>query len=101
MRRRWPCLGSQRAHPVDLEFVEKVRQTGMTELAIDRCRSCGQLYLHERFEVSDWSAGNDYSDTTYTWTALDADEIAAVRQDPNYPPRSGRAHREGTGWRSA
>lgn len=93
----WTCLGGP--HLADLAEIEQTLARGDTVIAIQRCRTCGQLYRHERFEVNDWSGSGDYSDETCTWTTLSEDEVYLVRTDPNYEPRSGLAHRSDTGWR--
>ena len=95
----WTCLGDGAAHPADLAEIERTHANGRTEIAIQRCRACGQLYRYMHFELNDWSAAGDYCDETYVWKVLEADEVESVRGDPNYTPRGGREHRYDTGWR--
>lgn len=95
----WTCLGDGAPHAADLEEVERTYDRGSTEIAIQRCRTCGQLYRFEHYELNDWSGGGDYCDQTWTWQVLDADEVEIVRSDPNYAPRSGREHRFDSGWK--
>lgn len=96
---KWTCLGDGAEHPADVAEVERTYDRGTTEIAIHRCRTCGQLYRWERFELNDWSGSGDYCDRTEIWKALEPDEVDAVRRDPNYTPRGGREHRADTGWR--
>ena len=95
----WICLGEGARHAADTAEIERPHDNGRTEIAIRRCRTCGQLYRWYRFEISDWSAGGDYGDETEVWQVLAADEMDAVRRDPNYRPRDGREHRFDTGWK--
>ncbi len=97
--REWDCVGAGPAHAVDLEAVETRYRSASSQLAIHRCRTCGQLYRHSMKEISDWSNDNDYSDVTNIWTAIEPDELEAIRQDANYQPRAGEAYRHETGWR--
>ena len=94
----WTCVGARPAHPADLETVETRYRSANSELAIRRCRTCGQLYRHSMRETHDWSNGNDYCDVTNIWTAIDADEVEAIREDANYEPRAGVSYRHDTGW---
>ncbi len=95
----WTCLGDGAEHPADLAQVESTYDNGRTDIAIHRCRTCGQLYRRLHFEVNDWSGSGDYCDETTIWTMLEPDELDEVRRDPNYTPRSGREHRHDTGWK--
>jgi hypothetical protein len=95
----WTCLGNGAEHSADLEEIERTKDTGSTLIAIQRCRTCGQLYRWMHFEVNDWSGSGDYCDETTIWKVLEPDEVDSVRRDPNYAPRSGREHRYDTGWR--
>ena len=94
----WACLGPSPAHPVDLERVETPYPSFSREMAIERCRTCGQLYRFDFSESSDWSGGRDYTDETRTWVPLDADEVEMVRQNRGYKPRSDKQHVHSTGW---
>jgi hypothetical protein len=94
----WDCLGPSPAHPVDLERIETPLPSFTSEIAIERCRVCGQLYRYQLSEISDWSGGRDYSDETRTWIPIDKDEIEIVRSDFNYRPRSKKRHEHSTGW---
>lgn len=96
---RWTCLGRGAPHPADVVEVERTRDKGNTQIAIQRCRACGQLYRRLQFELNDWSGGSDYCDETTIWTLLEPDEVESVRSDPDYVPRSRREHRYDTGWR--
>ncbi|HYJ81746.1 MAG TPA: hypothetical protein VEW26_02750, partial [Allosphingosinicella sp.] len=60
----WTCLGKGTEHPVDLVHVELLLDRGGTEISVQRCRACGQLYRFERYELNDWSGGGDYCDRT-------------------------------------
>ena len=95
----WTCLGEGAEHPVELAHVELLLDRGGTEISVQRCRACGQLYRFERFELNDWSGGGDYCDRTSIWKALEPDEVETVRGDLNYQPRGGRQHRFDTGWK--
>ena len=95
----WSCVGTGPAHPADLENVATPHRSASSETAIERCRTCGQLYLHSTKEISDWSADNDYSQVTDIWTAIDPDEAESISRDSNYRPRGGETHRHETGWR--
>jgi hypothetical protein len=96
--RDWDCLGPPPAHQVDLERFETPHPSFSREVAIDRCRKCGQLYRYDFSEISDWSGGRDYSDETRTWIPIDQNEIEMVRRDSSYQPRSERRHQHQTGW---
>ena len=95
----WTCLGDETAHSADLVETECIRDRGSTLVAIQRCRTCGQLYRWLHYELNDWSGGGDYCDETMKWSPIEPDEVESVRRDPNYAPRSGREHRHDTGWR--
>ncbi|HYI46868.1 MAG TPA: hypothetical protein VEX35_00230 [Allosphingosinicella sp.] len=95
----WTCLGGGAEHLADVEVVERTLDRGNTRIAIHRCRTCGQLYRWEHYELNDWSGGGNYSDETEVWKVLDSDEVHIVRRDPNYAPRNGREHRADRGWR--
>ncbi|HYJ30824.1 MAG TPA: hypothetical protein VEW25_10850 [Allosphingosinicella sp.] len=98
--REWACLGPGEPHPVDLERVASCYNRGDTEIAIERCRACRQLYHFSTFELHDWTGENDYYDRTDIWTPIEADEAEALRRDDKYKPRSERSHRHDTGWRA-
>lgn len=95
----WACLGPGPAHVADVEEVERVPHAGPSELAVHRCRRCGQLYRFHHYELNDWSASGDFCDDTYVWQPLAPDEVAAFRDDAHYQPRSDRMHNYQTGWR--
>lgn len=95
----WTCLGKGPEHPAALVHVELLLDRGGTEISVQRCRACGQLYRFEQFELNDWSGGGDYCDRTFIWKAIEPDEVGKVRGDHNYQPRGGRQHRYDTGWR--
>ena len=95
----WTCLSDGAPHSADLVEIERTRDTGNTKIAIQRCRTCGQLYRWLQYELNDWSAAGDFCDETTIWTLLEPDELESVRNDPNYAPRSGREHRYDTGWK--
>lgn len=99
MSAAWTCLGDAPAHPAALVEVEQTLSRGGTEVAIQRCATCGQLYRYERFEVNDWSGAGDFSDETQTFKVMQSDEVERVRADPNYLPHDGREHRIDGGWR--
>jgi hypothetical protein len=99
--RKWTCLGPGKPHPVDLERLDLCySRGGDTEIAVERCRACGQLYRFFTSEIHDWTGENDYFDRTDIWTPIDADEADALRLDNTYQPRSERSHRYDTGWRA-
>lgn len=95
----WVCLGDGPMHLADVEEVGRNPNRGGSEVAVHRCRTCGQLYRWLRFELNDWSGAGDYSDESVSWQVLDTDEVAAVLEDFNYTPRSERRHRIDSGWR--
>lgn len=95
----WICLGDGPMHLAEVEEVGRNPNRGSSEVAVHRCRTCGQLYRWLRFELNDWSGGGDYSDESVSWRILDADEVAAVLEDFNYTPRGERTHRIDSGWR--
>jgi len=94
----WTCLGEGAPHPADVAEIERTHDNGRTQIAIQRCLTCGQLYRWHRFEINDWSSTGDYSDETQVWQVLAADEQEAMRGDLNYAPRAGREHRTDRGW---
>lgn len=95
----WICLHEGPKHLADVERIETTRDGSGTEIAISHCRKCGGFYRWYRFEINDWSGGNDYSDETEVWQVLAGDEMELVRSDDNYQPRDGREHRSDKGWR--
>jgi hypothetical protein len=99
--REWACLGPGKTHPVELERVELIySRGGDTEIAVELCRACGQLYHFSTYELHDWTGENDYYDRTDIWTPIGADEAEALRRNNKHQPRAKRSHRYDTGWRS-
>jgi hypothetical protein len=96
----WTCRGGDQPHRADLELSEALPDYGSTSVTIERCRACGTLYRHHRFEVSDWGPNGDYYSQTHGWTVLAADEVDALRTNPAYEPKAEPAHRWDGGWRS-
>ena len=96
--RDWDCLGPPPAHPVDLERYETPHPSFTREVAIDRCKTCGQLYRFDFSEISDWSGGRDSTDETRHWIPIDEDEVERVRRDRAYRPRSEKFYEHQTGW---
>lgn len=95
----WTCLSGGAGYRADVAEIERIFDNGRTEIAVQRCRTCGQLYRWEHFELNDWSKSGDYCDQTNIWKVLEPDEVESVRRDPNYTPRDGREHRSDSGWR--
>ena len=96
----WTCLGGGPAHAVERQWLETLKTGGSTTLAIEQCRRCSCLYLFTHIEISDWGPSGDYSDETYIWTPIAADEIDAARADFNYAPRAATSCRYDTGWKA-
>ena len=96
----WDCFGPGPGHKAELQWLASGYRSPSTDISISRCQTCGLLYHVHRYELSDWSAGGDYSDETTIWTPLDPDEVGAAQQNSNYKPRSEKSHRHDTGWRA-
>ena len=96
----WTCLGAGPPHRADVEQAEWLGRRGPSDVAIDRCRTCGQLYRYERSEISDWGPSGDYYSESLVWQPLAPDEAAALRQDLGYRPRSDARFSHEPGWRS-
>ena len=96
----WTCLGAGPQHCADVERVEWLGQRGSSDVAIERCRACGQLYRFEKLEISDWGPSGDYYSETFVWRPLAPDEVAALQGDLGYQPRSEARFSHQPGWRS-
>ena len=96
----WTCLGPGPQHRADTEHVEWLGEVGRSDVALDRCRTCGQLYRYEKSEISDWGPSGDYYSETIIWQPLAPEEVAALRDDPHYRPRSETSFVHQPGWRS-
>jgi len=94
----WTCLGPGPRHPADVRSVEQLGKLGASDVAIHRCRTCGQLYRYHASEINDWGPSGDYCDETFTWQPLAPDEMKALRQDLGYRPRAGTSFMHQTGW---
>ena len=94
----WTCHGG--SHPVALEHVESLPDRGRSSIALERCRTCGTLYHHLTFEVSDWGPSGDYYDETHIWRVLAVADLERLRADPAWEPDAEPAHRWDSGWRS-
>ena len=94
----WDCAGGP--HIVELEHVESLPNRGRDSIAIERCRTCGTLYHHLSFEVSDWGPNGDYYSQTRIWRALRPAELQRLRAEPAWRPDSEPAHRWDSGWRA-
>jgi len=94
----WTCLGEGPQHLADIQGVETLGKLGQSDVAIHRCRQCGQLYRFWSSEINDWGRFGDFCDTTSMWQPLAPDEVKALRQDLNYQPRSGTKFVHQSGW---
>lgn len=96
----WICPGGERPHPVELEVAMPLPDFGSNSVSVECCRSCGALYHHLWFEVSDWGENGDYYSETHRWTPLAAEEVARLRANPRYQPRAEAVHRRDSPWRA-
>ncbi|MBF9035529.1 hypothetical protein HKCCE2091_14880 [Rhodobacterales bacterium HKCCE2091] len=66
------------------EVMRELRHDRDHSRSLLRCRLCGQLYLHERYEEKDWDSGDDsvYETLIPVRGDEDADEIMADAPGP-------------------
>jgi hypothetical protein len=74
---------SRTPHRADLEY-DELLWAHVSEMALYRCRSCGQRYRYSYHEFNTWGDDWDYSEEWVRWYPITDIETDLLRRDINY-----------------